>query len=112
MEKLYVVTRADLEPGLMLAQVAHAVSEFAFSYPDKHRAWHRNGKNIAVLAARDLEHISGMLALLEDSHALECAAFFESDLSDELTAFAVSDAAARLLSCLPLALRRRDLRAA
>jgi len=105
MQKLYVVTRSDLSPGAIVAQSCHAVSAFAVRFPDEHRAWHAHGQNLVVLGAPDEQALDRLMNTLEDTHQIPCAAFFEPDLSDSLTAFAVSDRAAKLLSCLPLALR-------
>ncbi len=105
MERLYVVTRQDLPPGAQGAQSQHAVSAFAVQQPDVHREWHQNGKNLVWLAAPDLEALTRLMSALEDQHGFTCAAFFEPDFNDELTAFAVSGEAAKLLSHLPLALR-------
>jgi hypothetical protein len=105
MDRLYVITRADLAPGAQLAQACHAVSAFAVANPEQHLEWHTHGQNLVVLAAGDEHKLSRLLDALEDAHGQKCAAFFEPDFGGRLTAFAVSDAAGKLLSSLPLALR-------
>lgn len=112
MDRLYVVTRADLAPGAQLAQSCHAVSAFAVANPEQHREWHKTGQNLVVLAVANETTLCALLASLEDQHGFSCAAFFEPDFSDELTAFAVSGDAGKLLSSLPLALRAPRLAAA
>lgn len=104
MEKLYVVVRADLAPGAQLAQSCHAVSAFATAFPDLHRDWHEHGQNLVVLAAADEQALCRLADRIEAGGILG-ARFYEPDFGDALTAFAVSDAAARQLSSLPLALR-------
>ncbi len=112
MDRLYVVTRADLPPGAQGTQSQHALSEYAVRFPEQHREWHQNGKNLIWLAARDLDALEDLLTLLEDHLGIECAAFFEPDFGDALTAFAVSEQAARRLSSLPCALRPERQKAA
>ena len=105
MQKLYVVTRSNLSPGAIVAQSCHAVSAFAVRFPDEHRAWHAHGQNLVVLAAHDESALDWLMRALEGVQQIPCVAFFEPDLDNALTAFAVSDRAAKLLSQLPLALR-------
>lgn len=105
MERLYVVTRSDLAPGAQLAQSCHAVSAFAAAFPDEHKAWHEHGQNLVVVAVTDEQKLGGLLDSIEDVLDIECAAFFEPDFGNALTAFAVSGEASKLLSSLPLALR-------
>lgn len=104
MERLYVITRQDLLPGAQLAQSCHAVSAFATAFPEEHRLWHEQGQNLIVLAVPD-EHALCRLADRIEAGGILGARFYEPDFDDALTAFAVSDEAARLLSSLPLALR-------
>jgi hypothetical protein len=112
MQRLYIVTRADLPPGAQGAQSQHALSEYAVRHPEKHREWHQSGKNLIWLATRDLDALEELMTTLEDHCGIECAAFFEPDFGDQLTAFAVGEEAARRLSSLPLALREQKQKAA
>lgn len=105
MQKLYVVTRADLKPGAIVAQSCHAVSAFARVFPDAHADWLDRGQNIVVLACRDEAALGALLDSFGDEILRECVTFQEPDLGHALTAFAVSDRAAKALSSLPLALR-------
>ena len=105
MEKLYVVVRADLAPGAQIAQSCHAVSAFASAFPDLHRDWHERGQNLVVLAAIDETHLTRLFDGNDRVPAAQCAPFYEPDLGDTLTAFAVTDHAQKILSSLPLALR-------
>lgn len=104
MERLYVVTRQDLPPGAQLAQSCHAVSAFAVAFPEAHRLWHEHGQNLVVLAVSDEPALSRLADHIE-ARGILGARFYEPDFDDALTAFAVSDAAAKALSSLPLALR-------
>jgi peptidyl-tRNA hydrolase len=97
MEKLYVVVRNDLAPGLQVAQVCHAVREFAHRFPELDRQWFEQSNNLVVLQVPTLEDLE---KLVVDGGVI--APFHEPDLNGELTAAAF--AAGRTLSSLPLAL--------
>lgn len=103
------MTRADLSAGCAATQVAHAVADYAADHPELFREWQRTSNSLIVLAASD--H-SALLALQSRLVAagLDSTSFREPDLGLELTALAVSpsDMTARMLSSLPLALRRVD----
>jgi len=40
MEKLYIITRSDLDPGSRCAQAVHAALAYALEHPEAARAWH------------------------------------------------------------------------
>lgn len=101
MDRLYVVTRADMPPGDQGTQSIHAASSFAVDYPELHRTWHLNGKNLIWLAAPD----EAALRALFDHLTVEKSYFAEPDMGDELTAVAFSGAARKLVSSLPKALK-------
>lgn len=50
MEKLYVVVRADLSPGLQIAQACHACRAFQAEYRDLEESWYTTSNTIAVLS--------------------------------------------------------------
>lgn len=105
MDRLYVVTRSDLKPGAQLAQSCHAVASFAVAHPEAHRAWATGEANVVCLSAGDELELERLLEQAARA-ALPSAAFREPDLGGELTAIALAGDAARLVSTLPLALRR------
>jgi hypothetical protein len=98
MEKFFVVVRADLDPGLQLAQACHAAYALGVSSPRAER------QNIAVLGATraQLETLVQRVAERGDCHQ----AFYEPDLGGELTACALDGSVRKLVSSLPKALRR------
>ena len=110
MQKLYIIVRADLDAGLLLAQACHAVSAFAVAHPARHAAWHTGGRNIVVLAAPDAPALAALLARAA-AVDVDRAEFYEADLAGELTAIAVAYEAKRFVSALPLALKRPALAA-
>ena len=83
----------------------HAALDFAVSHPEPTAAWHRASNTLVLLAAADELSLGWLLA---DALAagLRAVAFHEPDRGGELTAVAFEPAAARLLTHLPLALRR------
>jgi hypothetical protein len=97
--RLYVVVRADLPPGLQLAQACHATREFGLRYPGLDL-----GDNLVVLQVPGEAALHELLLEAGDRD-LPAVAFAEPDLHDELTAAAFSGDARALLSSLPLALR-------
>ena len=105
MNKLFVVVRADLNPGLQLAQSGHAIVAFQSSYSAKFDEWKKESNNLVVLAVENKEELAKLaygLTLKE----IKVAMFREPDLGDELTAICVEPEGQKYLSCLPLALRQ------
>lgn len=102
--KLYVIVRADLAPGALCAQAVHAALAFAHTHPDLAREWYADSGNLVILAAPDER---ALYALCERVGAVgvPSASFREPDYADSLTALALAPSGARLVSCLPLALR-------
>lgn len=102
--KLYIITRADLDPGAQAAQSCHAMRAFAAAYPEEERRWYATSNNLVVLAAENEEHLRKVLAKLVENR-IPVACFREPDFGDQLTAIASSPDGARYLSALPLALK-------
>lgn len=100
MNKLYTITKRGLRAGAQIAQSCHAVAAFAAHYPDLFASWALpEQRNIVCLEAGELD---SLLANLKAA-GIKCAAFYETDLGNELTAIACEEAASRHLSSLPLA---------
>lgn len=102
MEKLYIITRSDLPPGLRSAQLIHAFREFQELHPEIERSWYRNSNNIVTLEVSDEAALRALcsLALEQD---IEFASFLEEDLNDQMTAIAMAPCAKRHLRRLPKA---------
>lgn len=104
MEKLYVVVRNDLPPGLQVAQACHALREFVARHPGLDEQWYRGSNNLVILQVRgkaDLDVLRDRADKLEIAYA----DFHEPDMGGTLTAVAFSAEAKLILSNLPLALR-------
>lgn len=102
-EKLYVVVRADLPPGLQAAQAMHAQREFAAEHPEIEARWHRESNTVAILSVPDEDALAYLLDGLSD--ALCFTPFREPDLGGSLTAICVEPKGGQALRHLPLALR-------
>jgi peptidyl-tRNA hydrolase len=93
--KLYVLVRSDLSRSQQAVQAGHAVARFL---SQELRRFRWNGREHESLTARwDNETLvylrAGSLQELQKLHneCVEPWAFFEPDLNDEMTAFAVLD---------------------
>jgi len=102
MEKLFVVIRSDLAPGLQLAQSGHAIVAFQHSYPRIFEDWRDGSNNLVILSAEDEARLTALADHLT-SKGVAVARFHEPDLGDQMTAISVGPAGRRLLSSLPLA---------
>jgi len=106
MNKLYVIIRNDLEPGLQAAQACHALRLFVEEHRLEENEWYRFSNNIVVLQIPSKE------ALMELAYKATCddipvSIFKEPDVDDEPTAIAIlGRGAKKMVSHLPLALRR------
>lgn len=105
MDKLYVVVRSDIAPGLQLAQSGHAIVQFASEFQHVYTRWHTESNNLVVLGVKNKTELADLATRLQ-AEGIECALFCEPDLGGEPTAFAAAPAARRQLSRLPLALRQ------
>lgn len=107
-DKLFLVTRDDLEAGQQGVQAAHALREFVDRHPEVDQTWYRSSNHLAFLAVPD-ERALKRLEHEAMKRGVRYASFREPDRADELTAVALepSPAARRLCRRLPLALKGR-----
>lgn len=99
MDKLYVIGRKDLPPGLRAAQLGHACISWVLANG-------RPPKNLVLLEVPDLGALHDVCALIAHIDPEDHTLFHEPDLGGEFTAFATAHPdAGRVLSSLPLALR-------
>lgn len=101
MEKLFLVTRSDLAPGLRAAQLCHAMREFAELHPEIEKAWYRSSNNLVLLEVED----EAALMQLAARGGAYVALNKEPDLDDAVTAVALMTTEKKLVRELPLALR-------
>jgi peptidyl-tRNA hydrolase len=104
--KLYIAVRADMSPGLQLAQTSHAMAQFADEYPELFKPWIQNSNYLVCVCASDE---AGIWNLCTDARelGLSCSLVSEPDLEGEFTAVAIQPGveAMKLCAQLPLALK-------
>jgi peptidyl-tRNA hydrolase len=105
-DKLYIAVRADLPAGLQMAQAVHAAFQFAVAHPVATREWHFNSNYLVIVAVPD-EATLNDLAVKALALGIGASPVVEPDMDSQMTAIAFTpgDAARRLLSQYPLALR-------
>ena len=103
-DKLYVVVRGDLEPGLRAAQACHAQRQFAADHPEDDLDWFTKSNTIVLLEVPDIEALVDLTFRL-DRRDIKYARFIEPDLGHELTAIAVAPEGRPLCQRLPLAFK-------
>lgn len=103
MDRLYVVTRADLDVGFATAQCVHAAFQFARDRWEETAPWMRDSQWLVVLDTPD-EIALRELCLRASMRRLGFTPWYEPDRGGELTAvaFAPGPVARRLCSNLPL----------
>ena len=104
-DKLYVIVREDLTPGLQIAQACHAARQFAADHPEIEAEWFSQSNHIVVLSVPS----EGFLWDLERKsieRRIAISRFEEPDLDSSLTAIAIEPglASEKLCSGLKLAL--------
>ncbi len=107
-EKVYLVTRDDLPPGLQAAQVAHGAFEFTLAYPEVTSRWFQDSNYVVVLSVSSLIELELLAARLDGlRHVVHVR---EPDINDELTCIVAGPEyiVSQLLANLPLALRERQ----
>jgi len=102
MDKLYVVVRGDLGPGLRAAQACHALRQFVAEHPEIDKAWFETSNTIVLLEVPDLEALSDLTFEL-DRRDITYSQFIEPDIGHELTAVAVAPEGRSLCSRFRLA---------
>jgi peptidyl-tRNA hydrolase len=103
-DKLYVIVRADLDPGLQIAQSCHAMRQFVACHPEVEMSWFTGSNNIAILQVPGEAELRA-LADRAEACGIEHAVFQEPDLDNAETAMALAPRGRRLVGQLPRALR-------
>lgn len=106
-EKLYVVARADLAPGVLLAQACHAAIAYGFRHPEEAAAWFWDSNNLVILECPDEARLLRLCELAKASR-IPYLLFKEPALDMHATAAAFGGGIRKLVSSLPLALRDRS----
>jgi len=105
MNKLYIIVRSDLNPGLQAAQACHALRLFVEEHKLEENRWFRYSNNIVLLQVPTKEELIA-LAYKVVNEDIPVSMFKEPDVDDEPTAIALlGRQAKKMVSNLPLALR-------
>lgn len=104
-DKLYLVTRRDLEPGYQAVQSCHATRQFMADHPDIDVEWFTKSNYMCLLSTENETELMRLLVLAHD-HGLRASAFREPDIGGAITAIALEPhpKSQELCKNLPLAL--------
>lgn len=105
-EKLYIITRRDLSPGLQCAQVAHAAFQFAYEHRPLAAQWLQESNFLIILSEENEERLIAFGKWIEQNN-IPVTWFTEPDINDQVTAIALapSPRTVELCKTLPLAMR-------
>lgn len=84
-DKLYIVVRKDLKPGIQLAQALHAALHFSFDHRALCEKWMNISDHICVLHIDNEEELQKLL-YKANSKRIVSSTFNEPDLDNSLTA--------------------------
>ena len=102
-DRLYLIVRGDLPPGLAAAQAAHAAFEFSAQHPDLVRPWLAQSKYLVLVTVPDEDALIG-LASRALQRGIRLTSWHEPDMANALTAIALEPGpeARRCTANLPL----------
>lgn len=83
--RLYVVTRKDLNPGSQIAQTGHAIAQFLLEHPEKSKEWNNN---YLICLSTENEQSLEKLVLKLNTFGIPISMFYEPDLNNQLTSIA------------------------
>jgi peptidyl-tRNA hydrolase len=78
-----------LTAGQQIAQISHAVSEFAKHRPIEFDSWYHSSQYIVALQAENLSQLIDLLSILK-TKGFDTVYFCEPDFDNQLTAVAVT----------------------
>lgn len=107
MDRLYIVVRGDLPPGLQAAQAVHAAFQFYQAHPEITEKWLVDSNYLVILAVPDEDTLIRLYTEANMGRDLRALMVREPDLGDEATAVALEpgEGSQALCAQLPLALR-------
>lgn len=102
--RLYVVTRKDLNPGSQIAQSGHAIAQFLLDYPEKSKKWNNN--YLICLSTENEQTLNHLIEKL-GKFDIPLSTFTEPDLNNQLTsiAFQHNEDSRKYTTSLSLALK-------
>jgi len=105
-DKLYVITRSDLDPGYQAVQSLHAGIQFAMEHTEIHREWFENSNYLGLLSVANEIELNNLIENAREQN-INVSIFREPDIGDQITAIALAPGARtkKLCSRLKLALK-------
>lgn len=101
---MYVIGREDLSPGLLAAQLCHALRQFSNDHPEIDKNWFINSNYICLLSVNSEEELLNLSKKCDELN-LCYSKFLEPDLDNSLTAMCLEPGklSKKLVSKLKLA---------
>ena len=105
-DKLYVITRSDLDPGYQAVQSMHALRQFTAEHPEIDKHWFEKSNYLGLLSVSN-EHELNRLIEKASTQDIKFAVFREPDVDNQITAIAIEPGvkSKKLCSNLQLALK-------
>ena len=105
-DKLYVITRQDLDPGYQAVQSIHAAIQFKFEHPEVSQHWFEKSNYLGLLSVANEDELSRLISEASEK-GIKFAVFREPDINDQITAIALEPGSKskKLCSHLKLALK-------
>jgi peptidyl-tRNA hydrolase len=105
-DKLFLVTRRDLEPGYQAVQTCHAIRQFSADHKEVDCEWFNNSNYLAMLSVENEIELMRLIVSANDK-GLKHSVFREPDFDGAITAIALEPHphTAAMCSSLPLALK-------
>lgn len=103
-DKLYVIVRKDLAPGLKAAQAAHALRQFTHEHPEIDNEWFHTSNYLALLEIENEQKLEELKHKIISAN-IKYAEFREPDLDNSLTGLTIEPGkiSKKLVRHLPLA---------
>ena len=83
-QKLYVVVRADISPGRMIAQAVHGYKEFSIQHPEVDTDWYENSNQKVILQVKNESELKKLITKAEEK-GIKYSLFREPDLDNTIT---------------------------
>lgn len=107
-DKLYIISRADLNPGARSVQGKHALIEFVFQHPEIMKRWYEGSNYLCFLEAPDEKYLVELIKQAS-SERIEYSFFREPDLDNSLTSICLAPGEKTKKLCSNLRLALNDI---
>lgn len=106
-DKLYVITRRDLEPGYQAVQSMHALRQFTAEHPERDREWFDNSNYLGLLSVTDEPALNVIIEQAVNQN-IRLSVFREPDIDNQITAIALEPGPKSKKICSKLKLALKD----